>query len=295
MGQKLVSSATYWRRRVVVLAAGVAVLGLPVWAVNAAFGGSQAQGPPRSYAGHVAGPGARSPAAGGHSQAAARQIADRGSRPRARPSAAHRGASTVPFRRLGRQTCARGGVLLSLRIYPAPVRARRAGHLRRRRGLRQEPAMPPRPGRHVHFGGGGLRRYAAVGLLKLPAQHRLPGGHAEAGRPGLPPGHLGPEDLTFRLPGPRDCGSGRHLHRRGVQRPAPQPGHDLRAQRPGCGQALTDHTWASRQPPSAQPRTRTFFRRRRIPPKCFSPTRCVVSLAGPPRELTSEVPGEEGQ
>ena len=40
MGQKLVSPATYWRRRVVVLAVGVAVLGLPIWAVNKALGGS---------------------------------------------------------------------------------------------------------------------------------------------------------------------------------------------------------------------------------------------------------------
>ena len=44
MGQKLVSPATYWRRRVVVLAVAVAVLGLPIWAVNKALGGSQAPG-----------------------------------------------------------------------------------------------------------------------------------------------------------------------------------------------------------------------------------------------------------
>ena len=117
MGQKLVSSATYWRRRVVVLAAGMAVLGLPVWAVNEAFGGSQApgQGPPRSHAGHAGDPGARPRAEHGQSQAPARQIADLGSRPRARPPAAHRGASTAPSRRPGPQTCARGAVLLSLR------------------------------------------------------------------------------------------------------------------------------------------------------------------------------------
>jgi hypothetical protein len=115
MGQKLVSPATYWRRRVVVLAVGVAVLGLPIWAVNKALGGSQAQGPPRSHSGHVAGPGTRSPDAGGHRQAPARQTADRGSRPRARPSAASQGANTPPSPRLGRQTCARGGVLLTLR------------------------------------------------------------------------------------------------------------------------------------------------------------------------------------
>jgi hypothetical protein len=115
MGQKLVSPATYWRRRVVVLAVGVAVLGLPIWAVNKALGGSQAQGPPRSYSGHVAGLSALSPAARGHRQAPAKQIADLGSRPRARPTAVPRGANTSPSPRPGRQTCARGAVLLTLR------------------------------------------------------------------------------------------------------------------------------------------------------------------------------------
>src|SRR5215469_6548810 len=44
MGQKLVSPATYWRRRVVVLAIGVTILGLPIWAVNQALGGSHPPG-----------------------------------------------------------------------------------------------------------------------------------------------------------------------------------------------------------------------------------------------------------
>jgi len=113
MGQRLVSPATYWRRRVVVLAAGVAILGLPIWAVNEAFGGSQ--GPPRSHSGHVTGPGARLQAARGHSQALTRQTANLGSRPRARPPAAPRGASTAPTPGPGRQTCARGAMLLTLR------------------------------------------------------------------------------------------------------------------------------------------------------------------------------------
>ncbi len=115
MGQRLVSPATYWRRRVVVLAVGVAVLGLPIWAVNKALGGSQAQGAPRSYSGHVAGPSARSPDAGGHRQTPARQTADLGSRPRARPAAASQSANASPSPRLGRQSCARGAVLLTLR------------------------------------------------------------------------------------------------------------------------------------------------------------------------------------
>jgi hypothetical protein len=118
MGQKLVSPATYWRRRAVVLAAGVAVVGLPIWAVNQALGGSPApgQGSPRSYAshaGHAGDPGARSRAERG--QAPTRETADLGSRPRARPSAAPPGAGSAPSPRPGRQTCARRAVLLTLR------------------------------------------------------------------------------------------------------------------------------------------------------------------------------------
>jgi hypothetical protein len=111
MGQKLVSRATYWRRRVVVLAAGVAVLGLPIWAVNEAFGGSNApaQGAPRSYSGDVAGPGAH--ARDGRGQAPTRQTADLS--PRARPPVAPRNAATSP--RPGGQTCAGRSVLLTIR------------------------------------------------------------------------------------------------------------------------------------------------------------------------------------
>jgi hypothetical protein len=117
MGQKLVSPATYWRRRAVVLAAGAAVLGLPIWAVNQALGGSQApgQGPSRSSTSHVAGPGTRSQAGTGHWQAPTRETADLGSRPRTRPSGGPPGASTAPSPRPGRQTCARAAVLLTLR------------------------------------------------------------------------------------------------------------------------------------------------------------------------------------
>lgn len=117
MGQKLVSPATYWRRRVVVLVGGVAVLGLPIWAVNEALGGGQApvQGPLRSSAGRAAGPGARPRAERGRGQAPARETADLGSRPRSRPPGVPRGASATPSPRPGRQTCARGAVLLTLR------------------------------------------------------------------------------------------------------------------------------------------------------------------------------------
>ena len=110
MGQKLVSPATYWRRRVVVLAVGVVVLGLPIWAVNKALGGSQApgHGSPRSSAGHAASPSPGSRAERGHRQAPTREIADLGSRPRARPS-----ASPAPAARPGR-ACARGAVLLTI-------------------------------------------------------------------------------------------------------------------------------------------------------------------------------------
>src|SRR5215472_2754406 len=110
MGQKLVSPATYWRRRVVVLAVGVAVLGLPIWAVNKALGGSQAagQGPPWPSAGHAASPSPPSRAERGHRRAGTRETADLGSRPR--PS-----ASPSPGSRPGRQRCARGAVLLTIR------------------------------------------------------------------------------------------------------------------------------------------------------------------------------------
>ena len=119
MCQKLVSPATYWRRRAVVLAAGMAVLSLTTWAVNQALGGSQApgQGPPRSHTGHVGhadDPGARPQAERGHLQAPTRQTTDLGSRPRARPFAGP-GASTAPSPRRWRQTCGSGAVLLTLR------------------------------------------------------------------------------------------------------------------------------------------------------------------------------------
>jgi hypothetical protein len=104
MARKVVSRATYWRRRVVVLAAAVAVLGLPIWAVNEALGGSRApgqgQGSPRSSSGHVASAHSR---ASGHRQTPAQETADLG---RARPSAGPPGASASPSPRPGRQTCA---------------------------------------------------------------------------------------------------------------------------------------------------------------------------------------------
>ena len=111
MARKVVSRATYWRRRVVVLAAGVAVLGLPVWAVNQALGGSRGQGSLRSNAGTVAS--AQSRAGHGHQQAPTSETADLGSRPR--PSADPRGAGASPSPGPGRQTCARGAVRLTLR------------------------------------------------------------------------------------------------------------------------------------------------------------------------------------
>jgi hypothetical protein len=112
MARKVVSRATYWRRRVVVLAAGVAVLGLPVWAVNQALGGSRApgQGSPRSNAGTVASAPSR---AGPGQQAPTSETADLGSQPR--PSADPRGAGTAPSPGPGGQTCARGAVRLTLR------------------------------------------------------------------------------------------------------------------------------------------------------------------------------------
>jgi hypothetical protein len=110
MGQKLVSPATYWRRRVVVLAIGVAVIGLPVWAVNQALGGSRAagHGSPRLHAGHAAGTAAHSPAARGSRQALTGDTARLGSRPQAhpQPSASSPGPSAAPSHRHARRACA---------------------------------------------------------------------------------------------------------------------------------------------------------------------------------------------
>jgi hypothetical protein len=111
MARKVVSRATYWRRRVVVLAAAVAALGLPIWAVNEALGGSRApgQGSSRSNSGHVASAHSR---ASGHRQTPAQETADLG---RARPSAGPSRANASPSPGPGGQTCAGRAVKLTLR------------------------------------------------------------------------------------------------------------------------------------------------------------------------------------
>jgi len=99
MGQKVVSPATYWRRRVVVFGGGIAVLTLLVWGVSAAvsgiLGGSPAagQGLPGPHAG---GPTAH--AGHGHRQSVANETADLRSRQRAKPqpSVPAPSASTAP-------------------------------------------------------------------------------------------------------------------------------------------------------------------------------------------------------
>jgi hypothetical protein len=110
MGQKLVSPATYWRRRVVVLAIGVAVIGLPIWAVNQALDGNQApgQGSPRPHTGHVTGTVAHSPAARGPRQALTGDTAHLGSRPQAhpQPSVSSPSTSAAPSHRHARRACA---------------------------------------------------------------------------------------------------------------------------------------------------------------------------------------------
>jgi hypothetical protein len=111
----VVSRATYWRRRVVVLAAAMVVLGLPIWAVNQALGGSRVPGQEslRSHSSGLAGPAARSRAMRGHRQAPARETADLGSRPR--PSAPPLVPGASPSPGPGRQTCAGRDVQLTLR------------------------------------------------------------------------------------------------------------------------------------------------------------------------------------
>jgi hypothetical protein len=134
MGQKLVSPATYWRRRVVVFAGGMTVLTLLIWGANAAvssaLGGGPAtgQGSPGSHAGGSAAPiqGGR-----GHRQSVAGETADLRSRQRAspRPSTPSPSASAAPSPESGQQpgvgtalvpgggqqACASGAVVLTLR------------------------------------------------------------------------------------------------------------------------------------------------------------------------------------
>jgi hypothetical protein len=119
MGQRLVSPATYWRRRVIVLAVSMALLALPAWAVNQALGGARAsaQGSPGSRADHVAGPVPRPRAGHGSARALAGQAADLGSnvQPRPHPSPVPSVARTAPSLGPGPQGCASGAVTLALR------------------------------------------------------------------------------------------------------------------------------------------------------------------------------------
>jgi hypothetical protein len=119
MGQKLVSPATYWRRRVVVLTLGMALLALPTWAVNQALSGSRAsaQGSLGSHAGHATGPGRHAQTGTGHQQALAGAAADLGSQQpvKPRPSLPTPGASPSPSPGPGRQGCASGAVTLTIR------------------------------------------------------------------------------------------------------------------------------------------------------------------------------------
>ena len=141
MGQKLVSPATYWRRRVVVLAACLSVLTLLTWGVNLAISAVEASGT-RSPRPPVAGPGvhsqaAHSPAAHGRSTAGhahpqagsgdppafARETADLGHQrgPSPQPSASHPDASaaqsnvgTASLPGAGAQACTSRDVALTL-------------------------------------------------------------------------------------------------------------------------------------------------------------------------------------
>src|SRR5215470_3708066 len=131
MGQKVVSPATYWRRRVVVFGGGIAVLTLLVWGVSAAvsgiLGGSPAagQGSPGPQA-----DGSTAPARAGRGQSVANETADLRSRQQAKPqpSVSSPSASTAPspgsgqqaddgsapVPGAGQQACPSGGVMLTL-------------------------------------------------------------------------------------------------------------------------------------------------------------------------------------
>jgi hypothetical protein len=118
VGQKLVSPATYWRRRVVTLAAGLAVLTLLTWAVNVALGGSRAagQGSPRAAARHVTGPSSHSRAEG-HRQPLAGDAVALGlqQRPHPRPPAPRPKATAVHVPGAGPHACLSSAVTLTLR------------------------------------------------------------------------------------------------------------------------------------------------------------------------------------
>jgi hypothetical protein len=142
MGQKVVSPATYWRRRVVVFGGGIAVLTLLVWgasvAVSGILGGSPAAGQ-RSPGSHTDGPAAAAQGGRGHRQSLAKETADLRSRQRAKPqppvsspsastgpppSSASTAPSpgnsprsdvgTAPVPGAGQQACPSGGVVLTL-------------------------------------------------------------------------------------------------------------------------------------------------------------------------------------
>ena len=117
MGQKLVSPATYWRRRVVTLAAGLAVLTLLTWSVNVALGGSRAagQGSPRAAARHVTGPSSHSRAKG-HGQTLAGETVALGlqQRPHPRPPAPRPRATAAPVPGAGPHPCLSSSLALTL-------------------------------------------------------------------------------------------------------------------------------------------------------------------------------------
>lgn len=117
MGQKLVSPATYWRRRVVTLTAGLAALTLLTWAVNVALSGSRAagQGPPRAAARHVTGPRSHSRAEGQRQTLAGDAVAlGLQQRPHPRPPAPSPRATAAPIPGAGPHPCLSRAVTLTL-------------------------------------------------------------------------------------------------------------------------------------------------------------------------------------
>ncbi len=133
MGQKLVSPATYWRRRVVVFTGGMAVLTLLTWGVNAAVSGAFAGSPAAGHGSpgsHADGPATRARGERGSRHALANQTADLRSRQRAKPqpstpspsastapspgSGQQADAHTAPVPGAGQQACASGAVVLTL-------------------------------------------------------------------------------------------------------------------------------------------------------------------------------------
>ena len=256
----------YWRRRVIALVAGLGMLALVTWTVNGALGGgstrrttdlSQTTGhhsapPAPGSASATPRPARQQPGGqqrGGQQRGGERDPVPDGeahahsllvrNAPRDREAPAPSGGPARP---------AGGGRGRLLRREPRPEPVLRPAQLPRgtpvpsstsawcpplaadARPTWEPPTCMCRSGRGEDPG---------LGLRGLRQVRRAPGHDAGPGSARGSPVHLEPDDLGPRLPPPAPGRPAGHLHRHGVQREPEQPGHDLRAQRPGDRRSLT--------------------------------------------------------